>query len=60
IFSLLQTPKEDEVILMPGTMFEVVSNPLNHKGGLNIIHLKEINDDDDDHEELSGSANPSK
>ncbi|CAF1473607.1 unnamed protein product [Adineta steineri] len=51
-------PKEDEVILMPGTMFEVVSNPLNHKGGLNIIHLKEINDDDDDHEELSGSANP--
>ncbi|CAF0900588.1 unnamed protein product [Adineta steineri] len=39
-------PTENEVILMPGTVFEVVSNPLNHKGGLNIIHLKEINDDE--------------
>ncbi|CAF1542572.1 unnamed protein product, partial [Adineta steineri] len=40
-------PNEDEVILMPGTIFEVVSNPLNHPGGLNIIHLKEITDDDE-------------
>ncbi|CAF3341423.1 unnamed protein product [Rotaria sp. Silwood2] len=41
-------PTEDEVILMPGTTFEVVSNPLHHHGGLHIIHLKEISDDDDD------------
>ncbi|CAF1155524.1 unnamed protein product [Adineta steineri] len=41
-------PNENEVILMPGTMFEVVSDPLSHHGGLNIIHLKEISDDDDD------------
>ncbi|CAF4034019.1 unnamed protein product, partial [Adineta steineri] len=40
-------PTENEVILMPGTMFEVVSDPLNHHGGLNIIHLKEISDDDE-------------
>ncbi len=41
-------PSEDEIILMPGTMFEVVADPLHHKGGLHIIHLREINDDDDD------------
>jgi hypothetical protein len=41
-------PNEDEVILMPGTMFEVVANPLHHHGGLHVIHLKEITDDDDD------------
>ncbi|CAF2674566.1 unnamed protein product [Rotaria sp. Silwood2] len=38
-------PNENEVILMPGTMFEVVSDPLHHHGGLHIIHLKEILDD---------------
>ncbi|CAF1540998.1 unnamed protein product, partial [Adineta steineri] len=27
---------------MPGTTFEVLSDPLNHHGGLNTIHLKEI------------------
>ncbi|CAF4011741.1 unnamed protein product [Adineta steineri] len=40
-------PKEDEVILMPGTVFEVVAHPLHHHGVLHIIHLKEIADDDD-------------
>ncbi|CAF4803880.1 unnamed protein product, partial [Rotaria magnacalcarata] len=35
-------PNENEVILMPGTMFEVMSNPLHHPGGLHVIHLKEI------------------
>ncbi|CAF4182897.1 unnamed protein product, partial [Adineta steineri] len=34
-------PNENEVILMPGTIFEVVSDPLIHHGGLNIIHLRE-------------------
>jgi hypothetical protein len=41
-------PNENEVILMPGTTFEVVSDPLHHHGGLHIIHLKEIAEDDDD------------
>jgi hypothetical protein len=40
-------PSEDEVILMPGTTFEVVSNPLYHPGGLHVVHLKEITDDHD-------------
>ncbi|CAF0738726.1 unnamed protein product [Adineta steineri] len=54
-------PNENEVILMPGTLLEVVSDPLNHKGGLNIIHLKEIGDDDDEEEEESPKPpNPSK
>jgi hypothetical protein len=59
-------PSENEVILMPGTTFEVVSDPLHHHGGLNIIHLKEIagdddDDDDDDGEQKGaiGSAAPS-
>ncbi|CAF1130833.1 unnamed protein product [Adineta steineri] len=51
-------PNENEVILMPGTVFEVVSNPLSHHGGLNIIHLKEISDDDEEEEEES--PRPSK
>ncbi|CAF1381061.1 unnamed protein product [Rotaria sordida] len=47
-------PTEDEVILMPGTTLEVVANPLHHHGGLHIIHLKEISEDDDDEQESSG------
>ncbi|CAF2879300.1 unnamed protein product [Rotaria sp. Silwood2] len=47
-------PSEDEVIMMPGTMFKVVSDPLHHHGGLHIIHLKEITDDDDEEEEAIG------
>ena len=41
-------PSENEIILMPGTTFEVVDDPLHHHGGLHIVHLKEINEDDDD------------
>ncbi|CAF1547290.1 unnamed protein product [Rotaria sordida] len=53
-------PAEDEVILMPGTTFEVVANPLHHHGGLHIIHLKEISeDDDDDEQESSGLSTAS-
>jgi hypothetical protein len=52
-------PKEDEVILMPGTTFEVVADPLHHHGGLHIIHLKEINDDDDDDENDDGKQGAS-
>jgi hypothetical protein len=40
-------PSEDEVILMPGTTFKVVSKPLYHHGGLHVVHLKEITDDHD-------------
>jgi hypothetical protein len=49
-------PSEDEVIFMPGTTFEVVSNPLHHHGGLHVIHLKEITDDDDDDDEKQGET----
>ncbi|CAF1406871.1 unnamed protein product [Adineta steineri] len=38
---------EDEVMLMPGTIFEVLADPLNHPSGFNMVHLKEINDDDE-------------
>lgn len=41
-------PSEDEVILMPGTKFTVVADPLHHHGGLHIVHLEEIPDEDDD------------
>jgi hypothetical protein len=49
-------PSEDEVILMPGTTFEVVSNPLHHHGGLHFIHLKEITGDDDDDEKQGATG----
>ena len=54
-------PTEDEIILMPGTTFEVVADPLHHHGGLHFIHLKEISDDDDDDEQKGStrSASPS-
>jgi hypothetical protein len=52
-------PAEDEVILMPGTTFEVVADPLHHHGGLHIIHLKEIADDDDDDAKKGASASAS-
>ena len=51
-------PSENEVILMPGTMFEVVADPLHHHGGLHIIHLKEIGDDDDDAEPSTTATAP--
>ncbi|CAF1348000.1 unnamed protein product [Adineta steineri] len=44
-------PIEDEVILMPGAKFIVVADTLSFNDGLNIIHLEEINDDDDDYKE---------
>ena len=41
-------PNENEVILMPGTTLRVVADPLHHHGGLNIVHLREILDEDTD------------
>ncbi|CAF3135589.1 unnamed protein product [Rotaria sp. Silwood2] len=52
-------PNENEVILMPGTTFEVVSDPLHHHGGLHFIHLKEIIDDDDEQQGVVGSTTAS-
>ncbi|CAF1532603.1 unnamed protein product [Didymodactylos carnosus] len=40
-------PNEDEILLMPGTHMRVVSKPLYHHGGLHIVHLEEVGDDDD-------------
>ncbi|CAF1341158.1 unnamed protein product [Adineta steineri] len=43
-------PDDKEVVLMSGTKFEVVSILLKHEGGLNVIHLKEINNNGDDND----------
>ncbi|CAF1543210.1 unnamed protein product, partial [Didymodactylos carnosus] len=32
---------------MPGTTLQVVSNALDHSGGLHIVHLREVDDDDE-------------
>ena len=39
-------PNENEVILGLGTELKVRGNKLKHHGGLNIVHLVELNDDD--------------
>jgi hypothetical protein len=44
---------EHEIILPPGTRLRVVSNALDHEGGLHVIHSTELNDD-----ELSPPARP--
>ena len=38
-------PNENEVILSLGTKLRVKGNTLKHHGGLNIVHLAELNDD---------------
>jgi hypothetical protein len=43
---------ENEVILGLGTELQVKGNKLKHHGGLNIVHLVELNDNDDDVNEL--------
>jgi hypothetical protein len=42
-------PNEDEVLLAPGTHLRVVSNALDHPGGLNVVHLLEVSDDNEEH-----------
>ena len=37
-------PNENEVLLAPGTRLCVVSNALDHVGGLHVVHLKEVAD----------------
>jgi hypothetical protein len=39
-------PDEKEVILKPGTYLRVEDNALRHPGGLNVIHLLELDDDE--------------
>jgi hypothetical protein len=46
-------PNEDEVLLSPGIQLRVAANPLNHAGGLCLVHLIEMCDDSD--EQLSSS-----
>jgi hypothetical protein len=41
-------PKESEVMLGLGTKLRAEDIPLNHHGGLNIVHLVQLKDDDDD------------
>jgi hypothetical protein len=49
-------PNEDEVLLGSGTKLRVVSDTLDHIGGLHIVHLKEVTDKCD--EELSATKIP--
>jgi len=46
-------PNEDEVLLAPGTHLRVVSDGLDHPGGLKVVHLVEISEDSDDQLPLS-------
>jgi hypothetical protein len=46
-------PDEDEVLLGPGIHLRVVANAFNHPGGLKILHLVEVSDDDE--EQLSST-----
>jgi hypothetical protein len=39
---------EDEVLLSPGILLRVAANPLNHPGGLCLVHLIEMCDDRDE------------
>ena len=41
-------PIEDEVLLTPGIQLCVAANPLNHVGGLCLVHLKEVCDASDE------------
>jgi hypothetical protein len=41
-------PNEDEVLLGPGTQLRVVSDGLDHPGGINVVHLLEISEDSDE------------
>jgi len=49
-------PHEDEVILGPGTRLRVVGNAVDHIGGLHVVHLKEVNNKND--EEISTTKRP--
>ncbi|CAF0986732.1 unnamed protein product [Didymodactylos carnosus] len=49
-------PEENEILLMPGTTLKVVSDPLHHHGGLHIVHLKEIGNDNDNSTTATASA----
>ncbi len=40
-------PNEDEVLLGSGTRLRVVSDTLDHIGGLHVVHLKEVTDKSD-------------
>jgi hypothetical protein len=47
---------EDEVLLCPGIQLRVAANPLNHAGGLYLVHLIEIYDDSDEQSSSSMAA----
>ncbi|CAF1689716.1 unnamed protein product, partial [Adineta ricciae] len=37
---------EEEILLAPGVQLRIVAHAMNLPGGLNVVHLAEINDDD--------------
>lgn len=47
-------PNENEIILMPGSTFQTISDPLNYDDGIHIVQLKETSDEDEQHQEAIG------
>ncbi len=41
-------PDEDEVLLAPGIQLRVIASATDLPGGLNVVHLAEVNDSDSD------------
>jgi hypothetical protein len=48
---------EDEVILTLGTQLRVKNNALDYPGGLHVVHLVEIDDNDNDEKSISSAMN---
>ena len=59
ISNLTNYPNEDEVLLGPGTKLRVVGDALDHAGGLHVVHLREVTDNDDQDEEKNNSKDHS-
>ncbi|CAF1013776.1 unnamed protein product [Adineta steineri] len=57
VSSYTQFESEDEIILRLGTEFRVKSNALDHPNGSYLVHLIEIDDDDNNHTALASSIN---
>nr|ACD54748.1 ADP-ribosyltransferase 1-like protein [Adineta vaga] len=49
-------PDEEEILLAPGIQLRVIANAVNLPGGLNVIHLAEVNDDNHQNEVLTNST----
>lgn len=48
ISNLTNYPNEDEVLLGPGTKLRVVGDALDHAGGLHVVHLREVTEQNEE------------